>query len=95
MPNIRRTASIALIVGGSVFLSHVSDAQFRRRPRTRPAVRQGPRGANRGIARPAERWNVGDKAPDFTLKTVDGKKSVTLSSFRGHKPVVLIFGSYT
>ena len=35
------------------------------------------------------------KAPDFTLKTEDGKKSITLSDYRGKKPVVLIFGSFT
>jgi hypothetical protein len=38
---------------------------------------------------------VGDEAPDFTLKTVDGAKQMQLSSFRGKRPVVLIFGSYT
>jgi len=38
---------------------------------------------------------VGDLAPDFTLETQDGKQSVTLSSFRGRRPVVLTFGSYT
>jgi hypothetical protein len=35
------------------------------------------------------------KAPDFTLLTEDGKKAITLSDFRGKKPVVLIFGSFT
>ena len=38
---------------------------------------------------------VGDQAPEFSLPTVDRKTRVRLSSFRGHKPVVLIFGSYT
>jgi hypothetical protein len=37
----------------------------------------------------------GDMAPDFELKTLDGKRTVKLSSFRGKKPVALIFGSYT
>ena len=37
----------------------------------------------------------GKPAPDFQLKTVDGKKEVKLSSFAGKKPVALIFGSYT
>ena len=37
----------------------------------------------------------GDPAPDFTLKTPDGSARVQLSSFKGSKPVVLIFGSYT
>jgi hypothetical protein len=38
---------------------------------------------------------VGDPAPDFVLPTADRKTQVQLSSFRGSKPVVLIFGSYT
>jgi hypothetical protein len=38
---------------------------------------------------------VGDAAPDFTLKSPDGASQVQLSSYRGSKPVVLIFGSYT
>ena len=37
----------------------------------------------------------GKPAPDFQLKTVDGKNEVKLSSFEGTKPVALIFGSYT
>jgi len=39
--------------------------------------------------------NVGDQAPDFQLPTLDKTAQVKLSSFRGSKPVVLIFGSYT
>jgi cytochrome oxidase Cu insertion factor (SCO1/SenC/PrrC family) len=38
---------------------------------------------------------AGDVAPDFTLPDQTGKKEVTLSSFKGKKPVVLIFGSHT
>jgi len=38
---------------------------------------------------------VGDPAPEFSLPTVDRKARVRLSAFRGYKPVVLIFGSYT
>ena len=37
----------------------------------------------------------GDVAPDFTLKSPDGKGEVSLSDFRGAKPVALVFGSYT
>ena len=37
----------------------------------------------------------GQQAPDFTLSTVDRKGSVTLSTHRGQRPVVLVFGSYT
>ena len=38
---------------------------------------------------------VGEVAPDFSLKTMDYSADVRLSSFRGQKPVVLIFGSHT
>jgi hypothetical protein len=38
---------------------------------------------------------VGQIAPDFNLRSPDGKQSTRLSSFRGKKPVVLIFGSHT
>jgi Ca2+-binding EF-hand superfamily protein len=38
---------------------------------------------------------VGDPAPPFTLRTYDGKRTVSLSDFKDKKPVVLIFGSFT
>ena len=38
---------------------------------------------------------VGSAAPDFTLESPDHKSSFQLSSLRGQKPVVLVFGSYT
>ncbi|MBZ5515279.1 MAG: hypothetical protein LAN62_10675 [Acidobacteriia bacterium] len=41
------------------------------------------------------RLKVGEPAPNFDLKTVDKKSHVRLSSFRGQRPVVLVFGSYT
>jgi len=37
----------------------------------------------------------GDAAPDFNLSTHDHSGRVTLSSHRGQRPVVLVFGSYT
>jgi len=38
---------------------------------------------------------VGQKAPDFKLKSLDGKSQTELSVIRAEKPVVLFFGSYT
>ena len=38
---------------------------------------------------------VGQKAPDFTLESADGKTAHTLSKMIGEKPIVLIFGSWT
>ena len=40
-------------------------------------------------------FDVGDEAPDFSLPTIDRTQTITLSSFRGDRPVVLVFGSYT
>ena len=40
--------------------------------------------------------SVGEPAPEFELETVDSAGArVRLSSFRGEKPVVLVFGSFT
>lgn len=36
----------------------------------------------------------GKPAPNFTLKSPDGKTTVELAKLKG-KPVVLVFGSYT
>ena len=41
------------------------------------------------------RLRAGNTAADFTLPLLDHSGSVTLSSFRGKQPVVLVFGSYT
>jgi hypothetical protein len=57
---------------------------------------RGPRGKGpRKDTRREGKYKVGDMAPDFKLATLDGKQQVTLSSFRGKRPVALIFGSYT
>lgn len=37
----------------------------------------------------------GDPAPAFVLSTADRKSQVSLQDFRGQRPVILIFGSYT
>ena len=37
----------------------------------------------------------GDEAPNFKLKKLHADEEIELSSFRGKRPVVLVFGSYT
>ena len=37
----------------------------------------------------------GDVPPDFNLKRTGSEEKVSLSSFKGKRPVGLIFGSYT
>lgn len=38
---------------------------------------------------------VGEMAPDFEVADVTGTQTVRLSDFRGERPVVLLFGSFT
>ena len=38
---------------------------------------------------------LGEAAPDFTLKSIDGKETVQLAKAVGKKPVVLVFGNFT
>jgi len=38
---------------------------------------------------------VGDLASDFELYDLNGRDTVRLSDFREHKPVALVFGSFT
>ena len=38
---------------------------------------------------------VGEMAPDFELTDITGTQTVRLSDFRGKRPVVLLFGSFT
>jgi hypothetical protein len=47
------------------------------------------------LGSPFEGPKIGQKAPNFTLKTHDGKREITVSDYQGKKPVVLIFGSFT
>ncbi len=87
---------------GEGFLS-LSDLQEALSPQTRP--RGGSQGPTRltlikglfrqeiGSLQPGPA--VGTPAPDFTLRTVDGKEAITLSKQVGPKPVVLIFGNFT
>ena len=76
---------------------HLSDKDFNRmmaftaamEPDRRTALMQFL--AERETLAPA----VGADAPDFKLPRLGRSAQVQLSSFRGRKPVALIFGSYT
>lgn len=47
------------------------------------------------VARDEMGPQVGAYPPDFCLKRLDSDARVRLSSFRGQRPVALVFGSYT
>ena len=38
---------------------------------------------------------AGQYAPTFELKSLDGEDTFDLRTFRGERPVILFFGSYT
>jgi Iodothyronine deiodinase/EF-hand domain pair len=88
--------------GGQGFLS-LSDLQAAFAPPPAPPAGTG-RPSKATLVRGLFRREVGslepgpkldDSAPDFTLKTNDGKEEVTLSKLIGPRPVVLVFGSST
>lgn len=62
---------------------------------SRDRDRRGRRDRQRSTERTGNSPKAGEQAPPFTLKSVDGKQETNLASFRGKRPVILFFGSYT
>ena len=77
--------ALILVLGSAELLAQEDGDGSRRR-------RQGMRGR---MMRDDDAPKVGDVAPVFTLKSLDGKSETDLASFKGQKPVLLFFGSYT
>lgn len=76
--------------------SSLQDVARERRPKTREEVVSSKE--HRDLSTP--KLAPGDPAFDFTLPLLDRNygltgQSVTLSDHAGHRPVALIFGSYT
>lgn len=63
---------------------------------TTAAAAQAPGKGKAKGERPQEgKLQPGDEAPNFRLKRLNADEEVELASFRGKRPVVLVFGSYT
>src|SRR5262245_19216329 len=96
--SLSRSASIIVPSALASLLLSASLGSAQDAPRGRPQKNQAP---GEVITPPAKgEWLrdellVGSLAPDFTLTDAAGKIQTTLSAFRGQKPVVLIFGSFT
>ena len=60
---------------------------------------KGTEGSARGRGKRPRREDRGPEAgsiaPVFKLKSLDGKREFDLEAFKGRKPVILFFGSYT
>ena len=89
--------------GGQGFLSLADLQEAFTQPAPRPGAPSG-RPSKATLVRGLFRQEIGslqpgpkldESAPDFTLKTNDGKAEITLSKLIGPKPVVLVFGSFT
>ena len=101
MKQLRRVV-IVLIAVYVVFLSGMLLAMTRPPEQFGQVMRHVPMPLLRAVPFPpmwlwARRGSLatGELAPDFTLSTLDHTGTVTLSSHRGKRPVVLVFGSYT
>ncbi len=83
-----RAASAAALIAGTCLLVPARAGE-------KPALEVADKA---GKYRPEQRegkLKPGDMAADFTLKVIHSEKTVTLSNFKGIRPVALIFGSYT
>ena len=56
---------------------------------------ENPMGSTEMSGEPTSGPKLGTLAPDFELSPPAGGQTIKLSSFRGVKPVALVFGSYT
>jgi hypothetical protein len=72
-----------------------SKQQTEQRDSARQSRQRGQTDRRRGDRSSKASLAVGDAAPNFDLKSFDGKTSTQLDSFKGKKPIVLFFGSYT
>ena len=64
-------------------------------PTATPYNNTGRPHAMRKTMKEEKHLEVGDIAPMFKLKSLDGEEEIDLEKFRGKKPVVLFFGSYS
>ena len=78
------------LLAAAVVVGSVSGQQ--QRPNLLPGEKYTPPAMKERLP---EKVKLGDPAPDFALPDPSGKKEVRLSSFKGQKPVVLVFGSCT
>ncbi len=81
--------SWAVTAGSMVLPAQESEPDTAARPR------QERRPVRRSRPRIDDAPKPGDQAPVFTLESWDGTSETSIESFRGKKPVVLFFGSYT
>ena len=85
--------SLLLAMAGGQAIAQEDDGAERRGQRRQG--RASPSHGRERLMRDDDAPQVGDVAPVFTIKSLDGKSETDLASFKGKKPVLLFFGSYT
>jgi len=62
-----------------------------------PSLMAQPKSGEDAVARArrSQPLYVGDMAPAFTLESLDGESTTDTTQFRGQRPLILFFGSYT
>jgi cytochrome oxidase Cu insertion factor (SCO1/SenC/PrrC family) len=75
-------------IGVSAQDTDKSEGAKKQRAEAMKAKAKRARDANEGL-------KVGEKAPAFALKSLDGKQETNLAEVIKEKPMVLIFGSYS
>ena len=79
------------LAGGQAVAQEDDDGDRRQRRQGRASPSHG----RERMMRDDDAPKVGDVAPVFTIRSLDGKSETDLGSFKGKKPVLLFFGSYT
>ena len=94
--------AVAMAAGGVFAQQGGAGTAGARPPGFAPPPDSGPPPEGRPPRRPGARQprvdkgpKVGDMAPTFSLMSLDGKQATDLEKFRGKRPVVLFFGSYS
>jgi len=78
---MQRQALLSVLAAGVLTAGVVATAGAQERTPETPRTKRAPL--------------VGEEAPTFTLKSLDGKETFELEKARAKKPVILFFGSYT
>ena len=82
---IRLQISILAVFGLSAIAANAAQEDPPENQRRRPGR---PAAANKAP-------EAGQIAPTFKLNSLDGEQTVELANFKGKRPVILFFGSYT
>jgi hypothetical protein len=86
--------SIAVLPGGGMVLAQDAEA-FIQAMEKAPPEKRPPHWEQTKALMDRRAPAVGEPAPDFSLKSLDGKTTITRTRLSPGKPQVLIFGSYT